>query len=140
MSDTEKSMSSRISRLESDMDNVVRSVDGLTGSIKALSADLQHSSKTSWSTLASWAGVIITFMGALGYLFNRPVEQQVARNRHTNIRQYDYMNKFREDIRNLYVQDAVKKARIKAVETKVLEIKEEQRRRTSRVYKQDAKF
>lgn len=63
MSPNERSnnnIETRIARLETTVDTIVHEVGSIKHGIENLSQDIHSSQKTPWSTLAAWAGVVIT--------------------------------------------------------------------------------
>ena len=127
-------LATSVSSLETDVRNVVGSVEKLNDAVASLAHNMQTANKTNWSVLGTWAGVILAVMSTLGYLANQPQVQILQRERETNIRQWDRMESIRAELLK-------REARIKALEVQKAHLKEkidairsEQLRRTQRVY------
>lgn len=130
-----KSLAMSVGSLESDVKNVVRSMENMTSTIQSLANKIQTESKTNWGILGTWAAVIITLMGSIGYLGLQPMVELLERERFTNVRQYDMINHFKEAYHTERVRTARVDQRVIDLEKIVQEIRDEQKRRTSRVYK-----
>jgi len=115
-------------RLESDVKNI-------NATLERLVISFQSYNKTNWSVLAAWATVILTIVGAIGYLAKAPLENRLDENRYTNIRQYDYLNELRDTAHKNSIGVKVNGQKIYDIEKEVIQIREEQKARTSRVYK-----
>lgn len=84
----EQTLESRVTGLERDVGNLVSAVRALTeeshqsrevinAALSAIRTEIGSRTRTNWSTLASWAGVIISFIGAIGALAIVPLKYQV---------------------------------------------------------------
>lgn len=78
--DAEKQYSqldSRVAALESDMSNLIRSVDRLNQSIDGMSQRVSASGATNWGVLGTWTAVLVTVIGGLGTLALLPVRERM---------------------------------------------------------------
>lgn len=129
-----KTLTKSMGSLESDMKNVAKSVDTLSSSLQSLFLRIENSSKTNWGILGTWAAVIISLIGSIGWLSIRPMDGRIERERFSNIRQYDQLGVLRdrawktdENLVKLYEKHFALQDRLKRIE-------DEQLRRTNRVY------
>lgn len=65
--------------LEQRVFNVEQGLQHIESGITALSAKIDERSRTSWPTLASFAGVLVIVMGGMGTLALRPNEAAITR-------------------------------------------------------------
>jgi len=70
--DLDRSMSdrrdydSRVHRLEAITENIAQGLTALTDDVRALSQIMREGNKTNWSVLATWAGVMLALIMAVG--------------------------------------------------------------------------
>lgn len=116
-------LSSRVAAVETDVRNIVASVDRLATNVDGMSRALGDSKRTDWATLAAWSTVIIAVITSLGYMAVKPVTVALFETR--------------EEIRYHLREGAHPSAeeRIRSIEKELGRVRQEQLRRTDRVYK-----
>lgn len=57
---------SRVHRLEAITENIAQGLTALTDDVRALSQIMREGNKTNWSVLATWAGVLLALIMAIG--------------------------------------------------------------------------
>lgn len=117
-----KALTHTVGGLESDVKNVIRSMESLGDSVRLLTSKISNESKTNWSVLAAWASVIIGIISVLGLLALRPVEDAIAKIEH------------RTHNHALTESHPAAYERLRYLEKEINRIREEQSRRTDRVY------
>ena len=135
MSDQIKENAKNIQSLTSDLAGLTSVVTGLTGSVERLINLQEKNSKTNWSTLASWAAVIISIVSYLNHLNIVPIQHDLQERRASDIRLYDYHNQQELLIYGNKIDIARIEERAKALKSIIEKIETEQKRRTSKVYK-----
>jgi len=126
-----------IQLLTRDVAGLTSVVSGLGVAVERLITHQEKNSKTNWSTLASWAAVIISIVTYLNHLNIVPIQQRLVELSGTDRRQYDMLNLQRRD----YNEERTKTARLEVMVKYHLKhiqrIEAEQKRRTSKVYKRE---
>ena len=70
----------RVATLESDVSNLVRSVERIGESVDRLNSRMVAGKSTNWGALAAWSTVLVSVIGGLGYLAIVPLRAGVERN------------------------------------------------------------
>lgn len=65
-----------VGSLESDVRNVVGSIQDLTREVAGMRKDAAAAAKTSWGVLAAWATVVVGLMTIFGYLTLEPIREE----------------------------------------------------------------
>lgn len=72
--DTEQKIEQRITRVETEVQNLTHQVGRVVESVDKLSRFVNQSSVTPWGTLASWAAVILSIVFFVGYGYVRQMD------------------------------------------------------------------
>lgn len=72
--DIEQKVEQRITRVETEVENLTHQVGRVVESVDKLSRFVNQSSVTPWATLASWAAVILSIVFFVGYGYVRQME------------------------------------------------------------------
>lgn len=95
----------RLSRLESEVNNIQNAIESIATTIRDISNKLSDTQKAPWQTMIAAGSLIISIMSVVGYLSLAPVTATLEK-------QYHVQENFREK----YVQDT---SRIAILETQV---------------------
>ena len=140
LEDDVKDLTKTMGALEADVKNVARAMGTITDSLDRLTSNVQHQSKTDWNVLGVWAGIIISVVTALGYLANQPQVQMLARHEISRAKQWDRITRLEKEILNRKAQNNITETRLDFVQKEVDAIREEQSRRTEKVYKRPVRI
>lgn len=131
-----KEQSRKIGSLETNMENVMRSLDNVSSVLNSLNNKITHDSRTNWSVLAAWAGVIIGVIGSLGYLSTQPLKEELIESKEARIRLWERVREVEKEFHAHETKDWHSSMGIKVgeIEKRIDFIQNEQAKRSSHVY------
>lgn len=109
LEDDVKSLTRAVGTMEADIKNVGKSVENLTINIQSILNKMQHDSRTNWATIGTWAAVMISVLGALGFLSMQPLVDSLQRERHSNLKQYELIRNIEQDLKRIEINQAKSK-------------------------------
>ena len=68
----------KVGGLESDVKNVTTAVNNMSDSMRHLTQKISSQYQTNWGVLGSWAAVLLTAVGAMGYMSMQPINDSVS--------------------------------------------------------------